>query len=202
MERIIGVDPGSERSGLIVLDDSAIMHASVSHNVDGFWCNITNFLDHQNLMVVIEDIKPYSMTLMPQVIQTSKFIGELLYRLKILDVANVKLITRWDVKKWCFENYPDICLPEIKKKMARKKKKDDSYDADRTPTAVYVDDKMVKKCMVAEYKIPVPKPGDGYKYGLQDDSWQALGLVTCFRSTRQKEVLTEPDQIFQGLLPF
>jgi hypothetical protein len=192
--RIIGIDPSGESCGMVVLDDGYIIKALNVTNSQ-FYVKVTNYLLHQNCFVVIEDIAPYSLRLMQQVIDTCKFIGELVYRLRIEAGANVVLIQRSYVKKWVFDTFPDVCLPLIDKKIESK-----MYDAcsietrelirvdgngrgKRKGSYVYVDDKIVTESMKYLYKIPLPKAGKGYNYGLQTHSWQALAVACSYLHT-------------------
>jgi hypothetical protein len=193
--RIIGIDPGSESCGMVVLDGGQITAVFNIINII-FWDKVTNFLIHPNCIVVLEDIRPYSMRLMPQVIDTCKFIGEAVYRLRTVAGANVELITRSEVKKWVFDQFPDVCEGRVDKKILKKafaacdtasgkeilvKENGDAWKA-RKGSFVYVDDKIVKEAMKHHYDIPKPPPGDGYKYGLKDDAWQALAIATLYHS--------------------
>lgn len=190
--RIIGIDPSGTSCGMVVLDDGYIVKA-LNVNNEQFFSKVTNYLLHPNCFVVIEDIAPYSLRLMQQVIDTCKFIGELVYRLRIEAGANVVLIPRSIVKKYIFDTFPGVCLPLIDKKIEGK-----MYDAchietkelirvdshgrsKRKGSYVYVDDKIVTESMKYLYKIPLPKAGKGYSFGLQTHSWQALALANCFR---------------------
>jgi len=191
-QRIIGIDPGSESSGMVVIDGSNIVGAWNLVNSHQFYDKVTNFSIHNNLIVVIEDIKPYSLKLMPQVIDTCKFIGEAVYRLKTHSGLNVVMVDRYTVKRWVFDTFPDVCLPLIDARIEKK-----MYDAcdvktkemirindkgmtKRKPSFVYVNDKIVMECMKYLYKIPLPPVGKGYKFGLQSHSFQALAVASCF----------------------
>ena len=178
--RIIGIDPGSSGCGMAVLDNGYIKSAFNVSNQD-FYSKVTNYLIHPNCTVVIEDIRPYSLRLTVQVIDTCKWIGECLYRLKNEANANVVLVARNEVKKWCFDTFPDVCLPIIEKKIEKKGYVTAKTGEPRKPSFVFVDDNVVTKCMQDLYKIPPPKAGKGYMYGLIKHSWQALA-VASFKS--------------------
>ena len=178
-QRIIGVDPGSEGCGMVVLDNGYIKAAFNLTN-EQFYRKVTNYLLHPNCIVVIEDIRPYSVRLTMQVIDTSKFIGEAVYRLKMEAGANVVLVTRSQVKMWCFNTFPDVCLPIIEKKISKKGYITASTGEARKPSFVFVDDNVVTKCMQDLYKIPLPKAGKGYLYGLIKHSWQALSVASFY----------------------
>lgn len=146
------------------------------------WSNIQYFLLHQELTVVIEDIRPYSLRLTPQVIETCKWIGEAVFRLKSGSNAIVELIVRSEVKKWCFDTFPDVCLPLIEKKILKKGYINRETGAPRKPSFIFVDDKIVTECMKVNYKIPMPKSGFGYQFGLKEHSWQALAIAAVFEA--------------------
>jgi hypothetical protein len=74
-----------------------------------------------------------------------------------------------------------VCLPIIEKKILKKGFITAATGEPRKPSFVFVDDKIVTDCMKHLYKIPLPKSGKGYQYGLQTHSWQALAVATYFR---------------------
>lgn len=180
MCRIIGIDPGNEESGMVVINNYSISVAFNLSNVVQLYDKISNYQLCKDLTIVIEDIKPYSLRLTPQVIDTCKFIGELVYRLKIEAGLNVIMVSRYEVKKWCFDTFPEVCLPIIEKKIRKKGFVNKATGEARKPSFVFVDDKIVTECMKHLYKIPLPKAGKGYDYGLQSHSWQALAVATYF----------------------
>jgi len=199
--RIIGIDPGSSSCGMVVLDDGKIT-AVFNIMFDQFWSNIANYMLHPNCVIVLEDIRPYSMRLSPQIIDTCKFIGEALYRLRIECGANVVLVVRSEVKKWVFDQFPNAWEARIQKKMMKKVflaclmatgeeihvyENGEKYKP-RKPSFVWVDDKIVTEAMKILYEIPMPPPGSGYKYGLKDDAWQALAVASLYYS-RQKQLV-------------
>lgn len=171
---ILGVDPGSEMSGVCILADGQILNAFNVKNTE-LLPKVTNIMLNRNLIVAIEDIKAYSLRLTPGVIDTCKWIGELTYRLKNSVGCDCRLIARNEVKKWVFDRFPNVCLPAV----AEKIKKSGFINANgeqRKQSFIFVDDKIVKESMTIHYKIQKPTPGKGYAYGLKDHSWQALSL--------------------------
>jgi hypothetical protein len=50
----------------------------------------------------------------------------------------------------------------------------------RKSSFIHVDDRVVTEAMKHLYKIPLPKAGKGYQFGLQTHSWQALAVATYF----------------------
>lgn len=179
MNRIIGIDPG-ENLGMVVLDGGQI--TSVFNIMsEQIWANLQYFLISQHpepVTVVIEDIRPYSLRLTPQVIDTCKWIGEAVFRLKSGSNAIVELIHRNQVKKWCFDTFPEVCVPIIEKKIEKKGYKNKETGEFRKPSFVFVDDKIVTNCMKILHKIPLPPKGKGYQYGLKDHSFQALAIAS------------------------
>lgn len=196
MERVIGIDPGSEESGMVVLDGYDIIGAYNLKNDYNLFDKVTNFSIHKPLTVVIEDIKPYSLKLMPQVIDTCKFIGEAVFRLKTHCGLNVIMVDRYRVKRWVFDAFPEVCLPIIDGKIEKKifdacnvetrelVRINDKGMTKRKASFHYVNDKVVMEAMKHLYKIPLPPPGKGYQYGLQSHSFQALAVATCFIHNR------------------
>lgn len=199
MKRIIGIDPG-KTCGMTVLDggEIAAVFNIISFNL---YDKITKYLLHPDCYVVMEDIRPYSTPLTPQVIDTAKFIGEACYRLQDALGKPVILMPRSEVRQWVYDTYPDVCIPLVKKKMLKK-----VFDAcdiatkeslrvygdgemwkERKGSFVYVDDKIVTEAMKSHYKIPQPPPGSGYQYGLKDDAWQSLAVATCYLATHQTQ---------------
>jgi hypothetical protein len=103
----------------------------------------------------------------------------------------VALVPRSAVKKWVFEAHADIVKPlcQIKSDKAADKRaaeNGDSVVTYKTASFIYVDDRMVQLSMIEHYEIPIPKPGDGYEYGLKDHSWQALAVATTFIGLNEK----------------
>ena len=185
--RTIAIDPGNENSGLIILEGISIIGAYNLSN-EALYSKISAYSIHPDLVIVVEDIKPYSLKLTPQVIDTCKFIGELNYRLKIAIGMNVKYVPRADVSRWVYDTFPTICGPLIDLKIEKK-----MYDAcsletmqeirvngnggnKRKGSFIYIDDKMVMESMKDLYQLKKPAPGKGYLYGLKDHSFQALAL--------------------------
>ncbi|HRP33520.1 MAG TPA: hypothetical protein PKV73_16605, partial [Agriterribacter sp.] len=182
----IGVDPGNEKCGMTVLQRGCIIGAwNLEH--PNFYRKISYFLT-LGCKIAIEDLKPYSVRLTPQVIDTAKFIGECVYRLRIDCGATVEMVNRSAVKKWVFDTFPEICVPLIMKKIAKKGQRIASTGEFRRPSFVYVDDKIIVEAMKFHYKIPKPPPGNGYMYGLKEHSWQALALASLYYSGCHKFV--------------
>jgi hypothetical protein len=190
MTRIIGIDPGSEISGVCVLNGTTIEAAANVSNYE-LYNFIGQHLGKTKPIIVIEDIAPYNMRLSPQVIDTVKFIGVLTYRFSTNDsIKELKLVPRNSVKKWIFDTCPDICLPRINakmltvdKRMVKNGKKGlRKTDGEmRLPSFHYVDDRVVIAALKKLYDIPTPKPGKPNIYGLRDHSWQALATAALIQ---------------------
>lgn len=193
-ERIFSIDVGSERSGVaVILNENTIEYAAVLDNsqiID----KIRYFLTNDNLMALVEDIRPFKTGLSMQTIETAKFIGELKYRLKMELQVDYLLIPRFDVKKWVFNNvngvvekvatkieYLDKQGERLKRKRYRNKKTGELYK----PTLHYVDDRIVIYAMKEYWKIKTPKPGQKNEFGLNTHSWQALALGTYYLAKNQ-----------------
>lgn len=128
MRTLIGIDSGSNSSGICVVSDGKIVYADNLTNNQVF-DYIKSIADDtvNEITVVIEDIKPYAVPLGKQVIDTIKTIGVLQNDLNKAGIKNVS-VYRWDVKEWCFKNYRDIVAPRIEQKMiAAEKRKQKEY---------------------------------------------------------------------------
>lgn len=170
---------------MVVLDGGQIT-CSFNISSSDIHGKITNFLVHPNCVVVIEDIRPYSLRLTQQVIDTCKFIGELNFSLKTWSGAIVEYVIRSQVKKWCFDKFPSVCAPIIEKKILKKGYVRKDSGEPRSPSFVFVDDKIVTECMKFMYSINKPKSGKGYQFGLKGHSWQALAIASYYRDCRLK----------------
>jgi hypothetical protein len=156
-----------------------------------------NFCEHGAVLVAVEDIRPYSGKLTMQVIGTCKFIGEISHRANTGLKTYLELITRYDVKKWVFDAFPEICLPRLEKKIAyrdgwmKSKGRKGLTNKDgnlRKPSFIFVDDRIVQAAMASYWKIEKPKPGKTNPTGLKTHSWQALAVATCFM-IKSREIL-------------
>lgn len=191
-KRIIGIDVGNLKSGLCVIDNEKIIYTSVLENDHNLYSKITNYSIHPNIIIVIEDIKPYTLQLTPQVIDTCKVIGEMVYRLKIEAGLRVEMVSRYDVKRWVFDTFSETVTPLIEKKIRAKaypcsdiETKElfyvDVYGRkERSPSFVYVDDKIVTEAMKVYYDIKKPSAGKGFDFGLKSHGWQALAVATTY----------------------
>jgi hypothetical protein len=186
--RIIAIDPGNTISGVVVLSNGEIEQAQNANNV-GLFDQIVNWCTG-DYVVIIEDLKPYSVPLRQQTIDTAKFIGVLQWR---LEQAGIKpqMASRSEVKTWAFNRFPGVCVAEVEKKIAKKAsfpacdvksreeimvKKDGKTWKAIKPSHVYVDDRILITCMKVMWAIENPKPGKSNRYGVSRHSWQALAL--------------------------
>lgn len=200
MKKIVGIDPGSVNSGIVVLENGKIRQGYNVPNVE-----VVDFINKEYLLstelhLIIEDVRPYSMRITDGIIQTIKFLGWIEGKLSELGRA-FELIPRHQVKQWVFVQFKTIAVPEIEKKIIRagkraEKKWQEAYDAaikkelpepppfkprNSVPTFVYVDDRIVANAMRKWWNIKKPsRPGQRAAYGLKDHSFQALGLVSFF----------------------
>lgn len=202
--RVIGIDVGSSISGVCVLDCGQIVIGFNCEN-DNLIGRIMEYTKKRDTIVLIEDIRPYDNKLSLQVIDTCKFIGELVYRLKVELSLPYRLIPRSYVKKWIFDAFTLICNDRIKKKILYrhesniKKGKKGLINKDgemRKPSFIWVDDRIIVACMKDYWQIPTPKPGKKSLFGLKDHSWQALALNTSFINTQSIDLMPN----IQGML--
>ena len=189
--KVIGIDAGSEMSGIIVIEGNEIRQGYNMSNKE-----VIPFIENEKqgfkLIVVIEDVRPYNMRITNGIIDTIKFIGETEWRLKLID-CKVELIPRWQVKQWVYLQFKAIVAPLIKKKIdyryERKKKqyedKDWAEPKKSIENFVWIDDRMIVASMRKHWDIPlVRKVGEVTMYNLRDHSWQALALVSFFLKTK------------------
>lgn len=177
--RIICLDPGNENSGLVEIFQGKIVSSGNFPNETA----VQYILDKGKagpLLVVYEDMQYYSVRMGRSIIDTSKFLGQLEWR---LSAAGIKFtgIYRWEVKKWVYENFKSLCETRILQKIERKRVSKKAADKLRVGF-VFVDDRIVLAAMKEHWKIPTPKPGHKSLYDLARHSWQALALGTVYLS--------------------
>lgn len=185
---VVAVDPGDTTSGIALLSEVQVLTGSVVSN-ESLFDVIKEYVSVYSATVVIEDMKPYSVRLSPQVIETTKFIGVLSYRLKNeLSIFPV-LEGRHAVKEWIYNQHPRVCIPRIMKKIEllhekrvkQGKRGLQNQDGEmRAPSFVFVDDRIVIAAMKEHWGIPTPKVGKSNIYGLKSHSWQALAIGTYY----------------------
>jgi hypothetical protein len=177
---VVAIDAGDVASGIVVFRNNQIVSANNTNNEEIFDLIKQYNNKSYRLRVVIEDVAAYSMQISPQIIKVCKWIGEMEYRLKTARIA-FKMIYRSQVKTWVFNNYPDVAIPMIEDKIAKK----GSVRMDGSsvkPSHVYVDDRIIKKAMEVEWSVEYQRVGRKINatYGLREHSWQALGLGTMY----------------------
>jgi hypothetical protein len=189
---IIGVDPGLT-IGVCVIDGGGSILSSFEADNNQFWNKITYFLLSSNTTIALEDIRPYSLALTPQVIETTKWIGEALYRLRnACGEGCIKLVSRYEVKRWVFDYFPEVCLPAIQKRIdagVEKGKYVYRNGQIRKPSFHFVNDAIVKKSMTKLYGIETLK-GKKNKFGLGAHSFQSLAVASYLRHSISLPVLT------------
>lgn len=190
---VIGVDAGSQLSGIAIVH-SGIIIIGQNVNNENVINEILKYRKPEKTIVVIEDVRPYSLQLSSQIIETCKFIGELKYRLKTEISVEYVLRPRSEVKQWVFDNHAEVCLPRIEKKIAaihaRKEKIGEkglknANGEMRKPSFAFVDDRIIITAMKEYWNIPTAKVGKPTIYGLKDHSWQALALITMYMETTE-----------------
>lgn len=179
----ISVDPGSVISGLVIIVNGTITYADNLQNDVVLKIVRENKKNNNDLLVLVEDIKPYSVGLTQHTIDTCKFIGELCYFLNTIRVK-YELITRHQVKRWIFNTFPMVVLDRICKKIEYKNKRNNDGKL-RKPSYVYVDDRIVIAAMKELWKIETPKPGKRNSLGLSEHSWQSLAVVSYYLYGRE-----------------
>jgi hypothetical protein len=174
---LVGVDPGDRQSGIVLLENGKIAYADNCDNEYVFTVIFgANIQKNSNIKIICEDIRPYSLKLSPQIIETCKYIGEIRYRLKQAKI-DVQFVPRNEVKKWVFDTFPDVCIPRIEQKIAKKGKLNANGEP-RKPSFVWVDDRIIQAAMMKMWGIEKPKPGKKNPLGLKSHSYQALAIVS------------------------
>jgi hypothetical protein len=191
---VVSIDVGTEVCGISYLLMDGTIQGVVIENSSVIY-EITKFWQKNGGIVCIEDIRPYQGKLSLQVIETCKFIGELIYRLKNEVGCEYRLITRSEVRKWVFDAFPDVCVGLIDKKIAylddygerkgkkRYRNKDGSL---RKASFQYVDDRIVISAMKRLWNIANPKPFKKNKEGFASHSWQALAVGSYYLGNLEK----------------
>jgi hypothetical protein len=185
MRHILAIDPGNTQSGFVEVLNKEILFAGVLENQELMGRIMRDA--NTGTIVLYEDIKPYSVRLGQQTIDTCKFIGELDYRLKEAAIDR-RAIFRWQVKQWVYDQYRKLSTERIMKKIELLKKKrikeKNTKNIDSLkPHFIYVDDRIVLAAMKEHWKIQKPKPGKRSEHGLSAHSWQALAVATFFLET-------------------
>jgi hypothetical protein len=191
-QTIISIDPGDSVSGITIIKRGVI---AASGNLDNpkmmkFIKDHTAGIRSEEVVAIIEDIRPYAAKLTMQIIETCKYIGELRYRLNEANIAS-EWPPRSVIKKWVFDNFAAVCIPRIEAKILYQdgrnvklgKKGLRTKDGElRKPSFHYVDDRIVIAAMKEHWNIETPKPGKTNKYKISAHGWQALAAGTHYLS--------------------
>jgi hypothetical protein len=179
-QKIIAIDPGETISGVATYMDGNIIEGKILTNSEVIPYVKTQIIN-DDVIVLIEDMRPYNVRSTNTIIDTIKFIGELQYRLTVEVGAHYTLIPRWQIRKWVYDEYQDLIMPSLLKKVENAQKKL-TKPRKLAVTFAYVDDYAVIRAMKHEWKIPNDNRYYKNKYGLSEHSWQALALITCYIS--------------------
>jgi len=175
---VVAVDAGNVVSGLVVLKNGQIHHAENADNVKVFdFIKSLTGVDNK-VRVIVEDIMPYLSKLSPQTIETCKYMGELRYRLKTARISHY-FVPRSTIKKWVFDTYPEIAIPLVDARIAKKGRTTKSGELWKASN-IYVNDSIVTACMRAEWDIPA-KVFKANRFKISQHAWQALALATFYR---------------------
>lgn len=177
---VIGVDAGSESSGVVIILDGSISFTGNIPNPEVFELIRQYQQIEYKLRVVIEDVAAYSMRISSQIIETCKWLGEWRYRLKTTRIA-FRMVVRSKVKTWIFLEYAQLVIPMVEEKIIKRHtvKADGSY---YKASHMFVDDKIIVKVMEHRWAVECRKEGRSKvnQYGLKDHSWQALAVATMY----------------------
>lgn len=176
---LIAIDSGSSQSGVVVVKGLKIAYAANLPNVEVLkLIKATKKDDDAGVIVLVEDIKPYSISLTQATIDTCKFIGRVCF---FMEAGRVKheLITRHQVKRWVYDQFPTVVLERICRKIEYKNKRNNDGKL-RKPSYVYVDDRIVIAAMKDLWKIETPKPGKRNSLGITGHAWQALAVASVW----------------------
>lgn len=177
MGSLIAIDVGNEQSGMVVLNGLKIAFAGNIQNGQILKLIYDRYREDKTVIVLIEDMKPYSVALTQHTIDTCKFIGKLSY---FCDMRRIpyRLITRHQVKKWVYDRFPEIVLGLVLAKIEKRDKKNNDGKL-RSPSYVYVDDGIIVSVMKDYWKL---EKGRGKRniHGITAHAWQALAVGTYF----------------------
>jgi hypothetical protein len=192
MDIIFSLDLGSLQSGYVIWCDGKLEKGGVEANeaIFGMIDRWTMFMDEVRLLVLYEDIRPYTVRFNMDVINTIKVIGRLEYVLTGRNVRHLA-VTRYEVKRYVFDTFGDALWDKLVVKVARKQKAKErlalksgeavSEDKKpRKPSFHYVDDRIVINAMYIRWQQKKPKPGKTNPIGLRSHAWQALGVLSYY----------------------
>ncbi len=194
--RIIGIDPGSEISGVAVLEgQNVVFAANLANNV--LLDQIAALSEAPNVFVAIESLSAYAGRTKPQIIDTAMWIGELRHRIRSEIFLEPVLIPRNSVKYWIYNTCPEICEPRVRKTMERSDKKRikdgkkglrNELGEMRKPSFNYVGDRDIIAAVKSILQLPKGRVGQKNIFGLKDDSWQALAVAVLHRHNLLQEM--------------
>lgn len=172
---VIGIDAGSNKSGVAIVANGQIVKGMVIGNQQVMEL-LTNPI-YANYHIVIEDLRAYSVRLSQDLINTAKFIGKMEY---VLDSINAKytLVERVQIKKMVYDKYPSAEM-EVKDKIMQRGKINPKTLEYRKPSMIYVCDRVVANAMRYFWDLPKGQ-GKRNKLGLASHSWQGLALCSYY----------------------
>ncbi len=174
---IVSVDPGSKCSGLVVIRSYQIHRSFDKIDNEQVYNVIKDEVSRlDETMILVEDIKPYSLKLRQDVIDTCKFIGVICWQMEALRFPYT-LISRWQIKKWVYDTFPEA-VRRVDQYIVNKKIVNKTTGEPRSSSFVFVDDRIVIAVMKEMWGIETPKPGKTNRYGITGDAWQALALAS------------------------
>jgi hypothetical protein len=104
--------------------------------------------------------------------------------------CKIEMVSRFQVKKWCFDSFPDVCLPLIDAKIAKGVLKgkyiNKSTGENRPASFHFVDDRIVRQSMTKLWKLEAGKQGRKSPFGLKSHSFQALAVASFLLHTKME----------------
>lgn len=182
---LVGIDPGSEWSGVCVAGGSLGLQGHYVPNAEVFGL-VRRLAGSGRVVVVMEDLRAYRGAMRGALLITAKWMGQWEWRFGVERfVAEVHLIPRNTVKAWLFRECPEVCIPRIQVRidsLGPVVDLDKQHEPGR-PRRVsfhYVDDRIVIAAVKSLCGIPTPKPGHANIFGLTAHSYQALAVALCW----------------------
>lgn len=169
---IIGIDCGSIKSGVAIVENGCIKRGMVIPNNQVV--EMIKSPEYLGFKIVVEDLRAYSTRLSQDLITTAKFIGKLEHILYEIN-ADFLLIERVKIKKMVYDKYP-FAEKEVKEKIKQRGKLTKKGELAK-PSMIYVCDRVVANAMRYFWELPMGQ-GKRNKLGLASHSWQALALCS------------------------
>lgn len=178
---IIGIDAGSYKSGVVIIENGEIKKGMIVANSEV--CQIVSTVQYSKYLFIVEDLKAYAVRLSQDLIETAKFIGKLDYILSEAGL-NYKMVERVKIKKMVYDKYPSAPI-EVSKLIQQRGKLTKTGEF-RKPSMIYVCDRVVANAMRYFWELPSGQ-GKRNKLGLSSHAWQALALCSyeIFRTADQ-----------------